>query len=199
MSRLLSLLLVAFVVCVAVVIGRLALGMSSLYTALLALIGVPLGFVCARLQTYWRERSAADLADKVVKELLRASYEDQPDTPHMKVTPETVLAQMEIEERLRASESVIVQSKLRFIPRPTPEDILSAVQNDAIIIVRVPVPERWRAKLSVPDIHHRLIGRCNAVLEEIDLIGGHPRVMLLADTCDSKAQFTKKVYERFGA
>ncbi len=198
MSRLMDLLVVAFAACITAVIARFVVGMSLPYVVLMVFIGVPLGYVCARLQVYRRRRQSDDLADRVVKEFLRTSREEQPDTPHMKVTPETIMAQVRIEQELREMESVIVRSKLRFIPRPTKEDIQEAVEEGAVIVVRVPVPERWREKLSVLDIHNRLIGRCNAVLETLDLAGGHPRVMLLADTCDSKAQFTKKVYERFG-
>lgn len=198
MSRLPGFTLVLFMACIAAVIGRFALGLSRVETTILLFIGIPLGYGCARLQTYWQQRQSADLADRVVKELLRTSREEQADTPHIKVSPETIMAQARIEQELREMEPMIVRSKLRFIPRPTKEDIQEAVEDGAVIVVRVPVPERWREQLSVPDIHNRLIGRCNAVLEQIDLAGGHPRVMVLADTCDSKAQFTEKVYERFG-
>jgi hypothetical protein len=198
MSRLTTLLVAVFAACITVVIVRLTQGISLRYAALLLFVGIPLGYSCSRLQVYWQQRQSADLADRVVKELLRTSRQEQPDTPHMKVTPETVMAQLKIEQRLRGMEPMIVRSKVWFIPRPTKEDIQEAVQDDAVIVVRVPVPERWREKMGVPETHHRLIGRCNAVLEQIDLIGGHPRVMLLSDTCDSKAEFIEKVYERFG-
>lgn len=162
------------------------------------LLGIPLGWVAFGLHTHMQKRRSEDLADRVVKELLRTSREDQPSALCIEMSQETTLAQVEIEQRLRASEPVIVRSKLRFIARPTQADIQEAVQDDAVIIVRVPVPERWRKKLDIPEIHRRITIRCNAVLQELDLIGGHPRVVLLADTCDSKSEFTEKVYERFG-
>jgi hypothetical protein len=94
---------------------------------------------------------------------------------------------------------VITRSKVRFLNRPTQEDIQAAIEADAMIVVRVPVPERWRAGRPVAEAHRRVLERCNAILRELDLTGGHPRVMLLADTCDSVPQFREKVWETFGA
>ena len=166
-------------------------------------LSVPLGivltvFVAVCLYMDWRKWRAERFAAKVLGKLL-STAKDRSTFLTMEMSRETIMAQAEIEERLRDAEPVIVRSKLRFISRPTQEDIQSAVQDDALIVVRIPVPERWRKKLPPGETFSRIIGRCNATLHELDLVGGHPRVVLLADTCDSRAEFTEKVYGRFGA
>jgi hypothetical protein len=93
----------------------------------------------------------------------------------------------------------VVRALLRFIARPTADDIMDAIKYSFFIVVRVHIPERWLNEFTSAEGCVKTMRRCQAILAELGIEGGHARVFLVIDNCGNEAQFQREVYGRFGA
>jgi hypothetical protein len=92
-----------------------------------------------------------------------------------------------------------VAKRVHFIDRPTKQDIERATTDDTFIVVRIRIPSHWRKELTPEEGMLRVFKLCRAMLQELDIVGGNPRVFLMADSCTAADEFKEKVRAGFCA
>ncbi|KKM15226.1 hypothetical protein LCGC14_1698200 [marine sediment metagenome] len=116
------------------------------------------------------------------------------------MTPENFRKQEKVAEALMKLTVEQKVARIIFNDRPTKMAVAVAEKKDQIVIIRVSVNRKRMKKMSLDEQLQIQKKRCDAILLEIGLPEGHPRVFTFC--CPSGADemtFMESVYARFGA